>query len=189
MAVQERFYTVHDLMNMPDDGNRYELDEGELIIMPPPGFAHARLSAQFLILLGVFVKANDLGIVIGSDGGYLLYRNPSTGRETVRIPDVSFISKTNRSAQGDDQIYAGAPDLAIEVISPSETHKMIQHKLRNYFRYGVKVVWLVYPLTRQIDVYTSLEEAVTFDGDSVLSGGELLPGFTLNLRDLFAVLD
>ncbi len=189
MAVQERLFTSDDLMHMPDDGNRYELNDGELIIMPPPNFDHAKLSAEMLIVLGGFVKSRDLGRVLGSDGGFLLHKDAASGRETVRVPDVSFISKARQSTQSGDKIYTGAPDLAVEVISPSETHKSIGDKLKNYFDYGVKVVWLIYPQAKTIDVYRSMDEVTTIESDSALDGGDLLPGFSLKLSDLFAVLN
>jgi Uma2 family endonuclease len=188
MTTKERFYTADDLMRMPDDGKRYELVQGELVEMPPPNRGHALLSARLLIAIGSFAQAHDLGEVTGADGAFWLHTDPETGLETVRVPDVAFTTKVRKST-APDKIYRGAPDLAVEVISPSETFTMIRRKLRDYFAYGVRRVWLVYPDARSIEVYRNAEdEPVILDVEGTLEGGDLLPGFSLKVKEVFAVL-
>ncbi len=189
MTTKERFYTADDLMRMPDDGKRYELVQGELIEMPPPNRGHALLSARVFARLVVYAEAHDLGEVTGSDGGFLLQTDPETGLETVRVPDVAFTTKARKST-APDKIYRGAPDLAVEVISPSETFTMIRRKLRDYFANSVKLVWLIYPDARSIEVYRNAEdEPVMLGMKDTLEGGDLLPGFSLKVKEVFAALD
>ncbi len=160
MSVQERFYTTADLLAMPDDGRRYELENGDLITTNPPVLKHAILSMRFISVLLDYNKVHDAGMLTGSDGGYRLYADPITGRETVYIPDVAFVTKARITKLLND-IYPGAPDLAVEIISPSETVGMINRKLRGYFKYGTRLVWLVYGDARIVEVYTSAEQFTT----------------------------
>ncbi len=101
---------------------------------------------------------------------------------------MSFVSKARETKNLDD-LFIGAPDLAVEVISPSETSGMIRAKLRNYFAYGTRTVWLVYSDIPGVEVFTSFENANIFGLDNAISGGDVLPGFTLSVRDIFAVLN
>lgn len=189
MLTSERFYTLDDLRMLPDDNQRYELYRGELLVMNPPSHKHALLSAEILTALRVHVKAHDLGYVTGSDGGYLLHTDPKTGRQTVYMPDVAFISKARKAVSSDD-IYVGAPDLAVEVISPSETFSMIRRKLQTYFAYGLRLLWLVYPDAKSIEVYASAkDEPTVVKSDGILLGGDLLPDFNLPVKEIFSVLD
>jgi Uma2 family endonuclease len=188
MIVQERFYTANDLLMLPEDGNRYELVRGELVAMNPPNHNHALLSGRLFTRLSVYAEDKQLGYVTGSDGGYLLHTDPETGKETVRVPDVAFYSKDRKPIDG-RQIYVGAPDLAVEVISPSETYISIGEKLKDYVTNGVQVVWLVYPEAKCVEIHKPNVEAVTLDTDAMLENADLLPGFTLNLHNLFAVIE
>ncbi len=189
MTTKERVYTADEFMALPDDGNRYELVQGELVEMPTPSRDHALISARLLTRLSIYAEDHDLGQVTGSDGGFLLHTDPDTSRETIRIPDVAFTVKGHQ-ATTPGKIYQGAPDLAVEVISPSETFNMIRAKLREYFAYGAKLVWLVYPNARIIEVYRNPEDdPEELDASATLNGGEVLPGFGVKVHDIFAVLD
>jgi Uma2 family endonuclease len=188
VVVQEKLYTAADLLALPDDGKRYELVEGTLIEMATPTHAHALVSGRLFTRLSVYVEDHDLGYVTGSDGGYLLSTNPETGRDTVRIPDVAFVTKA-RKARNQDKIYEGVPDLAVEVISPSELFTMIRRKLHEYFTSGVRRVWLVYPDAKSIEVYQSEDNSTVLDTSGTLDGGDLLPGFSPKVEDVFAVLE
>lgn len=186
-ATQEQLYTFADLQAMPEDGNTYELHDGELRIMPTASYGHSLLTMQLAALLFTFCKLHKLGHVLGDHAGFRLHIDPVTGRETVRIPDVSFI-QLSRIPADMTHAYEGAPDLAVEVISPSETYKSIQEKLADYFTYGVQMVWLIHPDRRQVEAYTTLDQKTTLKESDMLEGGTVLPGFTLKLADLFAVL-
>lgn len=188
MAIQDRLYTTHDLINMPDNSKTYELHDGELVERILPARKHAILSAELSIALYNYAKVHNAGTVVGSDGGYLLHTDPTTHRQTVRVPDVSFVAKARETSDADD-LYIGAPDLAVEVISPSETYTIIRGKLRDYFKYGTHLMWLVYPDAKQIEVYTAFDSATILSAADTLTGGDVLPEFSVKVADIFAALD
>lgn len=149
------------------------------------GWREAELAVIIARLLGNFVAANRLGKVFGPDGMFRL--EP----EQIRIPDVAFISKqrfAGRTLQPGAFWELGC-DLAVEVISPSNTRREMERKLSDYFCAGVAVVWLVYLKTREVVVYSSASKSVTLRGDDALDGGIVLPGFTVPVAQLFVELD
>lgn len=187
-ATQERLYTLEDLEAMPEDGNQYELHEGELFVMPSAKSDHSELVSELLELLRAFVKLHGLGRAYTDGRTYRLNYDPITKRLTAYIPDVSFVRKSRLWLRHDGW-FDGAPDLAIEVISPSETNRTIQRKLTGYFKYGTQEVWLVYPIARMIEVYSSVENAREINELETLEGSAVLPGFALKLAELFGLLD
>jgi Uma2 family endonuclease len=184
MAIQSRLYTAEDLQTLPSEGKRYELVEGHLIEMSPTGEIHGLLVARLLIRLGVFVEQGDLGRVYGAETGFRLAKNP----DTVVGIDVAFVSKA-RLKPATEEYFSGAPDLAVEVVSPGNTKTEMHDKVKAYFRAGARLVWMLYPKSRVVYVYISPTDISVLEGDNVLSGGNVLPGFTLKISDLFAVLD
>jgi Uma2 family endonuclease len=183
MSIQEKLYTTADLANILDDDRRYELDEGELIVMPPPQLEHAAVVNWLAYLITGFVFTNKLGIV-WSETGYQLRENP----DTVRAPDVSFTSK-ERLKPRSGTYQKIAPDLAIEVASPGNTASDMNKKVSQYFEAGVRLVWLLYIATRQIYVYTSPTTVKILGIEDTLDGGEVLPGFSVTVREIFSVLE
>ncbi len=183
MTTRERLYTVEDLEKLPDDDKRYELDQGVLIEMPPPKREHGLVFAELLALIHNHVRANDLGQVVG-ETGYQLSENP----DTVRAPDIAFTAKarvTPRTGEYDRT----APDLAVEIASPGNTADELNQKVVQYFEAGVRQVWVLYPRTRLIYVYTSARRVTILGEEDTLSSGDVLPGFTVTVRDIFTVLD
>jgi Uma2 family endonuclease len=129
-----------------------------------------------------FVRPRGLGVVLGADGMLRLF----PGR--IRIPDVSFIS-IERLPAGElpsDAIAEIAPNLAVEVLSKSNTAKEMELKLRDYFQAGAEMVWIIRPATQTAEVYTSSEEKRRVGKNQALDGGTVLPGFRLPLKSLFA---
>ena len=147
---------------------------------------HESFLASLLIhaLLG-FVRPQRLGIVLAPDGALRILP------DQVRIPDVSFISwdrfPDRRLPQ--EPIPYVAPDLAVEVLSQGNTEAEMQRKLRDYFEAGTRLIWYVQAATRSVRVYTSPDQEVLLQSDDTLTGGDVLPGFELPLRDLFAEMD
>ena len=141
----------------------------------------ALLGSWLLHMLWNHLEGRDLGIVLGGDGMLELFPG------LVRAPDVSFIS-VERLPGGelpDEAIAAISPDLAVEVISPSNTKKEIARKLREYFASGTRLAWIVQPRTRTVEVYTSATEKQVLSIKQSLDGGDVLPGFRLALTRLF----
>jgi Uma2 family endonuclease len=173
------------LKGFSDSESLYEVVNGQRREKPPMG-VHAALVATALVeLLRAFVRAKQLGKVACET----LFRLGPDGPD--RRPDVAFVHadrvRTAPLAQ-DSAAWAVVPNLAVEVISPTNTAADVQDKLNDYFRAGVQLVWVIFPNQRQVMVYESLGSARGIQDPSSLGGGTLLPGFTLSLTELFADL-
>jgi Uma2 family endonuclease len=181
MTVQEKLYTADELLEISErSDNRYELVKGQLIEMPPTGDMHGVVAMDFGRIMGNFIVENDLGLVVGTDTGFVLFTNP----DTVRAPDIAFISKA-RLTPLTGKYFTIAPDLAVEVISPSESASEINDKILEYFEAGVKLVWLLYPKSRTIHVYTAADEVKIIKVGAILDGRDVLPGFQMAVSDVF----
>ena len=159
----------------------YELFDG-VLVEKVMGFYESYLAGLLIQFLGNFVRANDLGIVVGADGMMKLLP------EQVRIPDISFVSWQRLGGRQlpTEPIPLLVPDLVVEVISKGNTTQEMNRKLRDYFAARVRQVWYVYPEARSVLVYTDPETYVAFSSDATLDGGDILPGFQLVLTQLFA---
>ncbi len=187
MAIQERLYTAVEFWQIAKSGmlredKLYELAEEVLVKRNLPSRRNAWIGAQIVFHLNMFVKAHNLGYVLGADGGYTL----SPG--TVRVPDVSFVSKARQPDLGVvEDIFA--PDLAVEVISPSEPPVSIHDKTALYLSAGARLVWNVYPEDTVIEVWEQGEQGALamrrYGADDTLDGGAVLTGFTLKVGDVF----
>jgi Uma2 family endonuclease len=158
-----------------------ELVDG-VLVEKVMGTKEALLSAVIVQILWNFVEARDLGLVLGADGMVRLKIG------LVRIPDVCFIS-WDRLPAGElpDEAIAGVvPDLAVEVLSKGNTEAEMKRKLREYFQAGVRLVWLIEPKTQTARVYASPTKMQQIVRDEALDGGQVLPGFVLPLKQLFA---
>ncbi|MHB8627647.1 MAG: Uma2 family endonuclease [Aggregatilineales bacterium] len=184
MVIQEqhRLYTAIELGNLPDDGKRYELVRGDLLVMPLYKRLHSILTTHLITLLGTYIRAHDLG-EITNECGYWLAENP----DTVRTPDVAFTTKA-RIPPLIDEYDRIAPDLVVEVLSPGNTVDDMNDKIAEYFAAGVRQVWLFSAKNRTIHVYRSPKAIIVLDESDVLDGGDALPGFSVAVRDIFAVL-
>ena len=160
----------------------YELVDG-VLVEKTVGTYESYLAMVLGRLLGNFVQQNDLGIVLGADG--MMRLAPGL----VRIPDVSFIAWERLPGRRipRDPIADLAPDLAVEVISKSNTPEEMDRKLSDYFAAAVRRVWYVYHTPRrEVRVYASPEQHTVISEQHTLDGGDVLPGFTLELKQLFA---
>ena len=174
--------TVEDVVYFDDHKDQLcELIDGTLV-RKPMGFYESYLGVQITILIGQFVAERNLGVVAGADGMMQLFP------DEVRIPDVSFITHARLAKSGfpEDAAPHMAPDLAVEVISRSNTREEMDRKLKEYFEAGTRAVWYVYPKTRKIVAYSSPESFTELSENDMLDGGQVLPGFTLELKTLFA---
>ncbi|MFO0927054.1 MAG: Uma2 family endonuclease [Gemmataceae bacterium] len=172
-----------DLLYLLDHGNRlYELVD-RTIVEKVSGSVESYLAMELAFHLRLFLQTSDLGILLGPDGPYRL--RPSL----VRLPDVSFLRWERlpmRDQVPTDPICRYMPNLAIEVLSPGNTRKEMVRKRQEYFQAGVQRVWYVDPVTRTVTVYTAADLATVLGEKDTLDGGDLLPGFAVPVRDLFA---
>jgi len=194
MIVQEKFYTIDDLWELSqhqdddDEPKRYELDEGELIVMAPAGDKHGLLAAEAIIRIGSFVKEHKLGKVTAAETGFVLWTNAKTGRSVVRAPDVGFIA-TARLVPQTGKFFPIPPDLAVEIVSPSDSATQIRRKVRQYVKAGTRMIIVIYPDEQIVDVYQPDQPTLNYGIDDTLDGGAVLPGFQLAIRALFEALD
>jgi Uma2 family endonuclease len=180
MAVEQRLYTVEEfeqIADSPENADRLlELIDGE-IVEKVPTEQHGVTIVNLILPLGAFIYQRKLGRLVAETR----YRNPED-RRNARIPDIAFSSAQRPIVERGSVPHM--PDLAVEVRSPDDTIKGMREKTRYYLANGVKMVWLVFPDKRLVEVYTLDEELVLTEADT-LSGGDVLPGFTLPVRDIF----
>ena len=180
MGATKTLLTAQEFDNYPfEEDKRYELDEGELIEMTRPAYKHNRVMKILLVELHLYFRKNRLGEALISENLYAL--SPVTRRS----PDVAVILGDHRQELENAKVIPIIPDIAAEVLSPSETPRMIHRKLKQYFEAGVKEVWLIDPDAREVEVWTkpALPDHALGAGESLTS--RLLPGFQLPLADLF----
>lgn len=183
MATAPQLVTAEELLRMPDDGYRYELVRGELRKRAPAGYLHGRIAINITTPLDQYVRAHTLGTVYAAETGFKLASNP----DVVRAPDVAFIRRERVEEVGDVEGYwPGAPDLAVEVISPSDTYAEVQEKVFDWIEAGTKMVILVMPRKRAVTVYRSLTDIIMLTEHDMLDGGDVVRGWKIPVRELFA---
>jgi Uma2 family endonuclease len=177
--------TEQDVLDLIDHSDCIcELVDG-VLVEKTMGYMESVLAGVILRLLGNFVEQHNLGFMSGEAGTLKILP------EQVRIPDVAFVS-LRRFPDGKlpkAPIPAVAPDLAVEVLSKHNSAGEMWRKLQDYFTAGVRLVWYIDPRDRTAAVYTSPEQCTMFDEDGILTGGDVLPGFELPLRELFAEIE
>jgi Uma2 family endonuclease len=174
--------TIEEFERLPDDGWRLELVRGQVIREPPAGFEHSGIAVHIASILIAFAREHGLGKVVGADAGFVLSVEPPT----VRAPDVAFVSEERLTF--DPKRFAPlAPDLTVEVVSPSNTMSEIHEKVLDYLDAGTRLVWVVDPGPRTIVVYRSRDEIRLITEDGEIDGGDVLPGFRLKVSELFGV--
>jgi Uma2 family endonuclease len=173
--------TAEQLLRMPDS-RWYELVAGELKEMTPPSCRHAAVISRLDRLLGNHVEKHKLGAVLAGDPGFLIARDP----DTVLGPDIAFIRSDRLAAEPIGEGFRpGAPDLAVEVLSPGDAVHEVHHKALAWLDAGAVLVWVVNPASRTVTVYRSAAEIQTLPAGADLDGGTLLPSFRCPIADLF----
>ncbi|MDQ3803002.1 MAG: Uma2 family endonuclease [Acidobacteriota bacterium] len=190
MSTTARPITADELLVMPhrdEHGNDccLELIRGEVKRMSPGGGTHGKLCLKLGAVLLAFVESNDLGTVYGAETGFTVERDP----DSVLGADVAFVTKARLQGVGDeDKFLPFAPDLAVEVLSKSNAVAEIDEKIELYFAAGARQVWIVNPKRRTVAVYRSPIEVRILVEHDALEGGDVLPGFSLKLSELFGAL-
>jgi len=175
-------FTFADLERMPEDGTRRELLYGELIELPPPKLGHEEIASVIFGSLYMFLRRFNLGRVYGSSMGYKVLSNDRTWLE----PDVSVLRMERvHENRGKDYVH-GAPDLAVEIISPSESAQDVEDKTEAYFHGGARAVITVYPKRKLVKVQLADGTVRSLHSGDAVSVPEVLPGWALSVDEIFA---
>lgn len=174
--------TAEHLLAMPADGWRYELVEGELRRMAPAGHEHGRVALNLAWRLGQYAKTHRLGTVYAAETGFLIGRDP----DTVRAPDIAFIASARAdAARAVRGYFPGAPDLAVEVVSPSDTFSDVQEKVFEWLAAGSIAVVVVDPRRRRVTVSRSKQDIIVQGANDMLDLSFVIAGFSVPVADLF----
>ncbi|MGH7506004.1 MAG: Uma2 family endonuclease [Longimicrobiales bacterium] len=172
--------TLEQYVRTPDPDERLEVVRGRMIREPRPGNEHGKVQACIATLLVPYVRERKLGDVL-TDAGFVLATDPLT----VRAPDVAFVA---RGRYPDDRLPTGlahlAPDLAVEIVSPNDRAADVQEKVDAYLESGTRLVWVVYPRTRQVVVFHASEDVRVIPADGEVDGGDVLEGFRATVGQL-----
>jgi len=181
-TVDRPITTADELLRADDTAGRSELIRGNLIMMTPAGANHGQIAIAIGSQIYQFVAAHDLGRTFAAETGFKLESNP----DTVRAADAAFVSRARLPAGPITGFFPGAPDLAVEVLSPDDTMSYIQDKVQQYLDHGTRQVWVADPANRTLTVYTPDHQARVYQSSETVPGDEMLPGFELPLTQVFA---
>ncbi|HAX24544.1 MAG TPA: Uma2 family endonuclease [Chloroflexi bacterium] len=177
-----RHYTIDDLAAIEEPG-RYDLIRGELLKMPPAGGDHSEIGVNLIYLLWGHVRRDEVGRVYGPDAGFLLARDP----DVLLSPDAAFVRNDRLPPSGGRQGFLMlAPDVAVEIVSPSDRASAVDAKVAEYLRAGTQLVLVVQPELRSIAVWTPDQRARVYREADEIDFGDVLPGFRLRVSDVFA---
>ena len=179
-TLLRKHWTDQELLAMPKDGFKREVLGGDLI-MSPAAFDHGSLISRLVAELGKVVYGSPLGELADGQTGFRL---PSGD---LLSPDISFVSapRVAEHQKSKSVFFEGAPDLVVEVLSPSDTIEVMEEKLGQFFAAGTRLAWIVHPRTRAVHVYRSPTESRVLTAQDALNGEDIIPGFTMILSKLF----
>ena len=174
--------TAEEFLRLPEPpgAGKRELERGRIVSMPPPDVGHSEKQGELVTELNLYKRRTKLGRVL-PECGFILARDP----DVVKLPDVAFVLET-RFAPGwnPDTYFDGPPDLAVEVLSKSETLAAAQEKIDDYLHYGVRLCWLLNPRRRTLTVSRRGVPPVELGEAAQVDGGDVLPGFSCKVADL-----
>lgn len=179
----QQVWTEAELQALPEDGYLHEVVDGELVMSPKNDFYHGDICSRLLVALANFNGAHRLGAVLDSSTGFWMKNR------NCRAPDISFVSRARLKALGFKRstrtFFPGAPDLAVEILSPNNTRAEMDKRLKDFFESGAGLVWIIDPETERAEVCHSLTRRQLIGSGGFLEGGGLLPGFRYPIADLF----
>ena len=182
MSTIARPMTADELLMMKRGEFRYELIKGELKRMSPAGSEHGAIIVNLTLLLAQHVKANKLGVVFGAETGFKIASSP----DTVRAPDIAFVRRERIPESGlPKEFWPGAPDLAVEVLSPGDRIKAVEEKVGDWLAAGASAVWVVDPKRKSVTVHGSSKDTRTLLEDDELDGQTVVSGFRCRVADIF----
>jgi len=182
MTAIAALLTAEDLLKLPPDNLRHELVRGELTTMPPTSGEHGTSTFNISGILRDYLKANPIGVGAGAETGFIISRHP----DTVRAPDCAFIHKDRIPPGGiPKKFWPLAPDLAVEVLSPSDTASEVMEKIDEWLTAGTRLVWVVDPAKKTVGVYAPDRRQRILKSTDQLEGETVLPGFSLSVAEIF----
>ena len=182
MSIAAQLITADQLWDMPQNGGRNELINGELRPMPPAGYEHGTVGFELARLLGNHVRAQKLGKITLAETGFVIRENP----DTVLAPDIAFVS-TGREPKGGNRkkFLRVVPDLVVEVASPNDTLIELEEKIDDWLSAGARLVWLVSPTRKTVTMYRPGQTPRIIGERDTLSGEDVVPGFAVTVADIF----
>jgi Uma2 family endonuclease len=182
MSTTTQLMTADELFELPRRDFQCELIEGELRRMQFFGGEHGAVVAILVARVGAHVEANGLGLCVGTGTGFIISRDP----DTVRAPDLAFVRRERVPAEGvPKKFWPGAPDLAVEVLSPGDTYSEVEEKVEGWLAAGARAVWVLNPKRRNVTVYRTMTDVTRLSESDELDGGEVVPGFRCKVSELF----
>lgn len=182
MVVKTQLMTAEELFKMPDDGFKYELVDGILRRMSPTGKRHGKVTVSITSPLDQHVRSNRLGEVYGAETGFIIASNP----DRVLAPDVSFVSSKRVEEIGDIETFIpGAPDLVVEVVSPSDSFSDVEEKVWAWLEAGARMVIVANPRKKTLTIYRTRTHIKVLTIDDSLSGDDVVPGWELPVKNIF----
>ena len=182
MTVGQKPVTAEELLEIPNDGLRRELVRGEVRTMAPAGNVHGRIAMNISTPLHLHVRTNGLGVVFAAETGFKILGDP----DTVRAPDAAFVWRERIEAVGEIEGYwPGAPDLAVEGVSPNDRFAEVEEKIADWLAAGTRMVLIANPRGKTVTVRHSEKEALILSEEETIEGGEVVSGWTLPVADVF----
>ena len=183
MSIAVTLLSAEDLLQMPRDDHRYELVEGALHRMPPPGFEHGALAGQISGLLFAHVNQHKLGRVLAAETGFQIASDP----DTVRAPDVSFVTRERLQQAAFDRhkYFPGAPDFLVEILSPSDSYSDVEKKVAQWLAAGARLVVLADPAKQLLFAHRPGRPAQILTREDTLDASDVVFGWTVPVTDLF----
>ncbi|MBI2917877.1 MAG: Uma2 family endonuclease [Chloroflexi bacterium] len=182
MSAQKTLVTADELVRISAQGQRCELIEGAVVEMAPTGVNHGLVANRIAVALTNYAESRGLGAVLVGETGFLLRQDP----DTVRAPDVAFVAK-ERLPMGPSGAgyFEGAPDIAVEVVSPSDYASQVQAKTQAWLDAGARLVWVVYPESRTVVTCRSQRAVTVLSGHDTLDAKPVFDDFAVPLEDVF----
>jgi Uma2 family endonuclease len=181
----QKIWTEAELQALPEDGYIHEVVGGALVMSPKNNFEHGDICARLLTALSAFARARKLGAVLDSSTGFWMQNR------NCRAPDISFIAKARLREwkRPPAAFFQGAPDLAVEVLAPSNTKAEISERLADFFASGARLAWIIHPEEQFVEICHSPVRRTILGSGAFLDGETLLPGFQYPIADLFQEWD
>lgn len=181
VAQPKKRWSEEELQALPNDGYNHEVVDGELVMSPKNNPEHGEICIRLSTALHTYAAAHRLGAVWDSSTGFWMQN------ENCRAPDISFVAKSRLSGlkRPTKHFFHGAPDLAVEVLAPTNRARETNERLRDFFENGTQIAWIIHPDEKFVEVCHSMTDRKLVGPGGFLDGERLLPGFRFLIADLF----